>query len=208
LNGGYGPKAVQMLLNNTPVYSGTMAATSTLDVHLSPPVYGTNAELLITSSYDPSYPTNSRNVQVVELTFFERAMPGTFDDWMLQHFTDSQLTNAAVGLPGSDPDGDGVPNLLEFVVGGNPMVPDASLAKMQTAAAPAGTFAFTFRERTNLANVQRQFVSSTDLVNWMVATPSSVSISGNLGTAYIYTAAFPKQSLNTYYRIEYTAPFP
>ena len=206
LNGGYGPKAVQMLLNSVSVCSGTMAATSTLDVHLSPPVYATNAELLITSSYDPSYPTNSRNVQVVELTFFERAMPGTFGDWMLQHFTDSQLTNAAVGLPGSDPDGDGVPNLLEFVVGGNPLAPDPTLAKVQTVAAPAGSFAFTFRERTNLSNVQREFVSSPDLANWTVATPSSVSVSGNLGTAYMYTAVFPRQSSNAYYRIEYTAP--
>jgi len=50
-NGGYGPKDVQVLLNGASVYSGSMAATATLDVKLSQPAYATNAELYLTSSY-------------------------------------------------------------------------------------------------------------------------------------------------------------
>lgn len=56
LNGGYGPKTIEMFLDGALVYAGTMI-NATLDVRLPEPAYATNAQLLITSSYDPGYPT-------------------------------------------------------------------------------------------------------------------------------------------------------
>jgi hypothetical protein len=80
-NGGYGPKDVQVLLNGASVYSGSMAATATLDVKLSQPAYATNAELYLTSSYYHGSSSNPQNVQVDELVFFERAPPARNPSW-------------------------------------------------------------------------------------------------------------------------------
>jgi hypothetical protein len=64
----------------------------------------------------------------MEVTFFERAQPGTFADWQLQHFTDAELNDSSVGSSHADPDGDGLPNLLEFAQGGDPLMADATNA--------------------------------------------------------------------------------
>jgi hypothetical protein len=216
-NGGYGPKAVQMVLNvtnavftntvpsaGTNVYQGTMAATATLDVRLSQPVYATNALLWITSSYDPSYPTNSRNVQVVEMAFFERALPGTYDDWALHEFSDAQLADPAFGTATADPDGDGVPNLAEFAMDGNPLVADGATLALQPLSSVPGCFAFSFQERKSLGDVQRRFESSTNLVNWAEVTPTSLVVISNLPDAYLRGAVFPAQDAAAYFRLSFS----
>ena len=219
VNGGYGPKAVQMLLNVTntaftgtvppagdSVYEGTMAATSTLDVRLPRPTYATNALLWITSSYDPGYPTNSRNVQVVELSFFERAAPGTFADWSLHEFNDTQLADPAFGAPTADPDHDGVANLAEFATGGDPLIVDSSVTTLGLLASTPGAFAFTFRERKNLGDVRRRFLTSTNLLDWTEVAPGSLLIVGNLPDVYVRAAEFPAQSQAAYFRVEFSYP--
>jgi hypothetical protein len=203
LNGGYGPKAVQMLLDGIVVYQGTMAGTSTLDIKLPQPTNATTAQLLITSSYDPNFPNNSRNVQVVEMTFYERAQPGTYGDWVLHNFTDVQLADPATGASTSDPDHDGVANLVEFAMGGDPWTGDASNAKLQPVAASPGTFRFRFQERKNLGDVQRSFESSTDLVNWTVATPAALTNVADLGSLWLREATFPLQGSVAVFRLRF-----
>jgi hypothetical protein len=203
-NGGYGPKAVQMIFNGSVVYQGTMAATSTLDIKFPQPTNASTAKLLITSSYDPNFPTNSRNVQVMEMTFFERAQPGTFGDWMLHNFTDAQLADSTIGGASADPDQDGVPNLVEFAMGGNPWSADSSAAKLQPVGSTPGTFRFRFQERKNLGDVQRSFESSTDLINWSLATPTTLSNVADLGTLWLREATFPIQAFSTLFRLKFT----
>jgi hypothetical protein len=219
LNGGYGPKAVQVFLNvtnavftntlpsaGTNVYQGTMAATAALDVRLPQPVYATNAILWITSSYDPGYPTNPRNAQVMEITFFERALPGTYGDWALHEFTDAQLADPEFGTATADPDGDGTPNLAEFAMGGNPLVADSAATELQPLSSAAGSFSFSFRERKNLGDVQRLFESSTNLVNWVEVTPSSLVTIGNLQDVYLRAAVFPVQDQASFFRLKFLLP--
>ena len=217
VNNGYGPTAILMFGNvtntipasgiptsGTNFWSGPMAALSTLDVKMSSPVYVTNAVLVITGAYDNGVTTNPRNVQVVELNFFERAQPGTFADWQLQNFTDAQLTNAAVGTASADPDGDGVPNLLEFAVGGNPSLKDATNAVVRGVQLATGQFAFQFRERNSLGNVARQFQASGDLLNWTNTTPVEVNALQNFGISWLYQAAFPVQIDPQFFRVRYS----
>ena len=123
---GYGPNACQMLVNcglvpgiptngfetfgiptnGTSVFSNAMAnSAAPLDVVLAKPVLITNAEFLVTSSY------STENVQVAEMIFNERALPGSFGDWELRQFTAAQINNSALTSPNADPDGDGVKNL-------------------------------------------------------------------------------------------------
>jgi hypothetical protein len=216
-NGGYGPKGVQIVLNvtnaipasgmptsGTNIYQGTMAATATLDVRLAKPLPATNAVLVITSSYDRGSSTNPRNVQVVELSFYERAIPGTFGDWSLQEFTDAQLADPAFGTATADPDHDGVPNLVEFAMGGDPLVANPSIGLLGLWGGPPGSFAFTFRERKNLGDVQRLFESSTNLVDWAQVTPSSLVTLSNLPNVYLRGAVFSAQSAAAYFRLRFS----
>jgi hypothetical protein len=193
-----------MLLNGQAVYQGTMAPTTPLDVRLSAPAYATNAQLLITSSYDPAYPTNSRNVQVVELSLFERAQPGTFGDWALHRFTDAQLADPAIGDPLADPDLDGVPNLVEFVTDSDPLLADSILSRFQPVPGAPGTFNFTFRERKDLADVQRVFERSTDLNSWTQVTPTTLINLTDLGTSWIRQATFAASPTLAFLRLRFT----
>ncbi|HEX3623968.1 MAG TPA: discoidin domain-containing protein [Verrucomicrobiae bacterium] len=204
LNGGYGPANVQLWLNGSPVTTNTMSATATFDQKMSPPLYATNAELYITGSYDAGNTNSPRNVQVVELEFFERAQPGTFGDWLLQHFTDVQLTNSLMAAANADPDGDGVPNLLEFATGGDPLIPDATNAVVSGTQISPGQFGIHFQERNSLGNVVRQFQNSPDLLNWSNATPVSVTPLHGQGQTTIYQAIFSLQPFPQFFRLTYT----
>jgi hypothetical protein len=205
-NGGYGPQNLQMLLNGNVVYTGSMGPVTTLDVHLSPPITATNAQLLITSSYARGNPVNPPNVQVVEVVFAERAQPGTFGDWSLQEFSDAQLADPSTGAPLADPDHDGVPNLMEFATGGNPWVVDATSALLKPASSVPGTLAFRFQERKNLGGVQRHFYSSTDMINWTEATPLSTQSVSDLGSSWLMQTVFPALPHTTFYRLGYRLP--
>jgi hypothetical protein len=193
-----------MPTSGTNIYQGTMAATATLDVRLAKPLPATNAVLVITSSYDRGSSTNPRNVQVVELSFYERAIPGTFGDWSLQEFTDAQLADPAFGTATADPDHDGVPNLVEFAMGGDPLVANPSIGLLGLWGGPPGSFAFTFRERKNLGDVQRLFESSTNLVDWAQVTPSSLVTLSNLPNVYLRGAVFSAQSAAAYFRLRFS----
>jgi hypothetical protein len=216
-NNGYGPSTFEMFCNLTnaipasgiPVsgsnfWSGTGYALTTLDVKLSPPVYATNAAIIITGAYDNGSTSNPRNVQLTELDFFERAQPGTFADWQLQNFTDAQLTNAAIGTATADPDGDGVPNLLEFAVGGNPWLADATNAVVTGQLLGGNQLAFQFQERNALGDVARQFQSSGDLLNWTNISPTAVNLLQNFGVNSLYQAIFPVQLTPQFFRIRYS----
>ena len=205
-NGGYGPHDIQVLLNGVSIYQGTMSATATLDVRLSPPATATNAELLITSSFDHGTTSNTRNVQVDEMSFFERAVPGTYGDWAVRQFTDAQLSDPTVGAATADPDHDGLPNLLEFAMVGNPLTADPSVGVLQSVPAPAGSFAFTFRERKNLGDVQRSFETSTNLLNWQPVSPTTLSIVADLSDAWLRQAIFPAQTSASFFRVKFLFP--
>lgn len=216
-NGGYGPKGIQIAVNvtnaipasglptsGTNIYQGTMAATTSLDVRLAKPLTVSNAVLVITSAYDRGVSTSPRNVQVVELSFYERAMPGTFGDWSLQQFTDAQLADPAFGTATADPDHDGVLNLTEFAMCGDPLLANGPTLALQPLASPPGTFAFTFRERKNLGDVQRRFESSTNLVNWAEVTPSSLVAVSNLPDMYLRGAVFSAPDVAAYFRLRFS----
>jgi hypothetical protein len=215
-NSGYGPFTFQMWCNvssaipasgipttGSNFWSGTGYALATLDVKLASPVYATNAVIVVTSAYDNGSTANPRTVQLAELDFYERAQPGTFADWQLQNFTDAQLTNSAIGIAAADPDGDGVPNLLEFAVVGNPLVADATNAIVRGLKSGTNQFVFQFQERNNLGNVARQFQLSSNLLNWTNGTPVSVNVLQNLGSASVYQAFFPLQPAAQFFRVSY-----
>ena len=95
---------------------------------------------------------------------------------------------SAYGLTGTDPatdsDGDGSSNLVEFVLGGNPTVPDTSIlpAVSHTTSGGTGCLVCSFYTVANLGSATWTVESSTDLSTW------STVVSGTNG-ATITTAA-------------------
>ncbi len=87
---------------------------------------------------------------------------------------------ASYGLPNSallaDSDGDGISNLLEFVLGGNPLTADASILPTLTRDS-AGNVAFAFNVPADLGSVTWTVEYSTDLINWAAAADGRDGVS-------------------------------
>jgi hypothetical protein len=189
----------------TPFWSGTGFALRTLDVTLPQPVPATNAVLVITGAYDNGSANAPRNVQLVELNLFERALPGTFADWQVRQFTDGQLSDPAIGTTTADPEADGVANLMEFVVDASPFFPDATNAVVRSAWSPTEGVVVQFQKRQSLGDVVRQFQSSSDLVVWSNAVPTQLKTVQTNGGRYLYQAVFPAEVPRQFFRLQYQA---
>lgn len=218
-NGGYGPKDIQLVVNvadalpasglpasGTNVFSGTMQPASPLDTSLAAITNATNAVLVIISAYDRGISTAPRNVQVDEVMFFERALPGTFADWSLRQFTDAQLADPTVSGATADPDHDGAPNLLEFAMGGQPFVPDGTNFVLAAWAVTPTQIAVRFRERKDLGGVQGKFQSSADLRVWTDTTPLQIQNVADLGSVWLREAGFAVTGQSRFIRLVYTGP--
>lgn len=86
----------------------------------------------------PSNDANEANftfvVKVTNLSWLE--------DWRAGHF--GSASNSGVGADDADPDGDGLVNLLEYALGGNPQLNDAAAILPSVAGDGAGRNRFTF----------------------------------------------------------------
>ena len=83
-------------------------------------------------------------------------------------FNDQQLANASVSGPDADADGDGVVNLAEFAMGGNPLIAGGTSGRVAAGLTLSGgrnRLTMTVLKRCDrLVNWSAQ--ASTDLLNW------------------------------------------
>ncbi len=63
---------------------------------------------------------------------------GTLDRWRQRHFSAAQLADPLVSGPTASPAGDGVPNLLKYALGLDPLVPASPAALPRLELSPAG----------------------------------------------------------------------
>jgi hypothetical protein len=91
------------------------------------------------------------------------------DAWRQQYFTEAERTDAALIGDDKDADGDGIPNLLEFLQGSNPRTkePDkAPKATVATATAGGPALKLTFRTAKNVTAAQLTVQGSNNLQSW------------------------------------------
>jgi hypothetical protein len=94
------------------------------------------------------------------------------------------LTNPADRGTAADPDNDGIGNLMEFVLNGNPS--SSNTAILPALSAPGANFVFSFTRRADSASeVSQVFEYSTNLVDWITNTP--VTIPNTPGTSGVVT---------------------
>ncbi len=114
---------------------------------------------------------------------------------------------AANNAPGADPDGDGVPNLLEFYTDGNPLVPSAANLPRVSATSPA--LVVTVKRRDSAAGLTAVWETSSSLAtgSWQAVDPSAVSVVGNGGAADDVTVTLPVTAGQArYLRLRVTQP--
>lgn len=126
--------------------------------------------------------------------WFEVEVDGDFtspwQNWVSHHFSMDQQNDATVSGPDSDPDGDGLPNLLELATGGDPLTPDRGAGLVSLSRGDDGTLELHARAlKRDLPSVAVPYESqgllyeveaASDDFNWevealsLIAEPSEV----------------------------------
>jgi hypothetical protein len=115
--------------------------------------------------------------QGVSYTF---ADGGPYENWRAQYFTAAELDNPAISGDGADPDGDGIPNLVEFAFNLNPRVashPGLPRAFVQNVSGQ-NYLQIQYTQRNAPADVQYVLQASADLLSW-TNSPASFSQVGS-----------------------------
>jgi len=100
-----------------------------------------------------------------------------FVTWIDGFTPNALLPDEASKLPGADPDGDGITNLMEFVLGGSPVVSSQSI--LPTLATVGSDLVLSYTRSDESKSVTTQVGQwSTDLTNWNEVTPVLVNENG------------------------------
>lgn len=97
------------------------------------------------------------------------ASPRAFDNW-LQELFGRNFANPALTGTNQDPDGDGIPNLVEFALGGNPI---ARTQNLFSTSASTGRFGAELKPNALASDVVLLVEASTDLSQWTAVGRSS-----------------------------------
>jgi autotransporter-associated beta strand protein len=97
--------------------------------------------------------------------------------WIDSFTPDALLPDEASKLPSADPDGDGITNLMEFAIGGSPVVSSQSI--LPTLASVGSDLVLSYTRSDDSESVTTQIGQwSTDLANWNDVTPTLVNENG------------------------------
>jgi hypothetical protein len=88
----------------------------------------------------------------------------TFTEWQAQQFSQSFLSDPLVSGPLADPESDGLTNVSEFLSLGDPFLAEVGLNPK--VGYHAGHLTLTYRERTDLADLEVWLQGSSDLKHW------------------------------------------
>ena len=115
---------------------------------------------------------NARTTKIVQFTF---TMPRSFAEWTQIHLNG---VNSALASPSADPDNDGVPNVVEFVLFKNPLVADSTTAT--TSAIAIGNqryLGLTYRRLKGVVDTDIAVEVSADMRGWQSGYPNTVVMS-------------------------------
>ncbi len=100
-----------------------------------------------------------------------------FVTWIDGYTPNALLPDEASKLPGADPDGDGITNLMEFVLSGSPVVSSQSILPTQATVGTDLVLSYT-RSDESEADTTQVGQWSTDLSTWTNVTPVLVNENG------------------------------
>ena len=149
-------------------------------------------------SYEGTVTINSNG----QVSFIAQGSPpaSAFTTWA-DGFAAS-LPNAADREAGADPDADGLSNLMEFVLDGNPAASDAAIAPSLDASGAGFVFTFNRRDDSESPETTLVFQHSTDLTTWTdvaigASTSGAVNVVENSSAADTVTVTISKGTNNS-----------
>jgi autotransporter-associated beta strand protein len=114
-----------------------------------------------------------------------------FATWIDSFTPNALLPDEASKLPGADPDSDGITNLMEFVLGGSPVVSSQSI--LPTLATVGSDLVLSYTRSDESESVTTQVGQwSTDLSGWTNVTPALINENG--AAADDMTITLPKSN--------------
>jgi hypothetical protein len=127
--------------------------------------------LVVSLATDFSYVSGSNNQATITI------LDKPFDHWRFSNFTNSELENSAISGETADPDGDQIPNLLEYGLGFSPKAANVSPA---TLSHESGYMEISVTKNPNATDLTWDAEVSANLVNWEAAV-----VTGNSGTNFV-----------------------
>jgi hypothetical protein len=97
-----------------------------------------------------------------------------YDGWRFARFTGEQLSNPAVAGETADPDGDGLPNLLEYALGADPLAPDSTAHQPNAASTSDGHLVLTYFQPDSRSDLAYAVEWTADLAAASWQTGASV----------------------------------
>lgn len=94
--------------------------------------------------------------------------PSSFGEWREQFFSGAELDDEETSGPDADPDNDGIPNLLEYALGGQPHRPDRTiLPAIETAVEDGAEYlSLTFTRPVGPGDIEYRVDASSQLSDW------------------------------------------
>ena len=102
---------------------------------------------------------------------------GGLSDWLADQFSAADLANDAISGPTADTDGDGLPTLAEYLLGGDPLSSNAE--KLPLASITDNALTLTYNQRQDIFDVDVAVELSTDLQTWQTMDANKVSVTAN-----------------------------
>jgi len=116
--------------------------------------------LIISLEQSSSYTIGSFSNAIVTI----EDMP--YSKWKLFHFTQDEMANQEIIGDNADPDGDGIVNIKEYVLGLNPKLPELNYETFPSARWKNNFFILTIKLNKNASDYDVLFEYSDDLIKW------------------------------------------
>ncbi len=114
-----------------------------------------------------------------------------FSSWQNGHFTPQQLNDPTISGPNQDPDGDGVSNLLEYALNGDPL--DAASNNRPVESHDATYFSIIYTRVLAASDLDYQVQQATSVGSWSNVTPVNQILSDN-GFVQVIKAQVPRSN--------------
>jgi hypothetical protein len=124
------------------------------------------------------------------------------ETWRTTRFTTAQLANPAISGPTADPDGDDLPNLLEYALARDPLAPESEPHVRITNIAPSLAIEF-LRARSDLTYTVE---ASSDLATWEVIATNPGAVSATVPVTVTDPVPASPTTLRRFLRLHVNAP--
>jgi hypothetical protein len=103
-----------------------------------------------------------------------------YQNWNVGFFTAEEISGTQLSAPTSDPDGDGLLNLMEYALNLNPRQP--SLSGQPFREENGGNLTLTYQKDTTKTDISYQVEVSGDLTAWLPVSDELISTNGTVET--------------------------